>query len=161
VDASRFASWTFAFGGDVFDYENSQYSYNNPAAVEAMGFLQDLFNEGCATIVTEAYGDQTDFGQGRLLFTVGSSSGLPFYQSAVDEGAQFEWSVAAIPHTTADPVMNIYGASVSIPKTTPEEELAAWLFVKYYTGLPDGLRPAEVRQVRAADARLRLRAGHG
>ena len=29
--------------------------------------------------------------------------------------------------------MNIYGASVSIPKTTPERELAAWLFVKYFT----------------------------
>ena len=29
--------------------------------------------------------------------------------------------------------MNIYGASVSIPKTTPEQQLAAWLFVKYYT----------------------------
>jgi phosphate/phosphite/phosphonate ABC transporter binding protein len=29
--------------------------------------------------------------------------------------------------------MNVYGASVSIPVTTPEQELAAWLFVKYYT----------------------------
>ena len=29
--------------------------------------------------------------------------------------------------------MNVYGASVSIPKSTPEQELAAWLFVKYYT----------------------------
>ncbi|OUC07680.1 hypothetical protein RY27_13430, partial [Litorilinea aerophila] len=37
------------------------------------------------------------------------------------------------PHTTPDPVMNIYGASVSIPRTTHEQELAAWLFVKYYT----------------------------
>ena len=27
--------------------------------------------------------------------------------------------------------MNIYGASVSIPKTTPEGQLAAWLFVKH------------------------------
>jgi multiple sugar transport system substrate-binding protein/sn-glycerol 3-phosphate transport system substrate-binding protein len=32
--------------------------------------------------------------------------------------------------------MNIYGASVSIPKSTPERELAAWLFVKYYTSAP-------------------------
>jgi multiple sugar transport system substrate-binding protein/sn-glycerol 3-phosphate transport system substrate-binding protein len=31
--------------------------------------------------------------------------------------------------------MNLYGASVSIPATTPEEELAAWLFVKYYTSV--------------------------
>lgn len=133
VDASRFASWTFAFGGDVFDYDAGQYSYNNPAAVEAMQFIQDLFNEGCATIVAERYGDQTDFGNGNLLFTVGSSSGLPFYKSAVEDGANFEWSAGPLPHTTADPVMNIYGASVSIPKSTPEQELAAWLFIKYYT----------------------------
>lgn len=133
VDASRFASWTFAFGGDIFDYNTSQYTYESPAAVEAMNFLQDLFNNGCASIVVESYGDQTDFGAGVTLFTVGSSSGLPFYQSAIDAGAQFDWSVAAIPHTTPDPVMNIYGASVSIPVSTPEGQLAAWLFVKYYT----------------------------
>lgn len=134
VDASRFASWTFAFGGDVFDYEAGQYSYDNPAAIEAMKFIQDLFNEGCATIVAERYGDQTDFGNGTLLFTVGSSSGLPFYQSAVEAGAgSFNWSVAPLPRKTDEPVMNVYGASVSIPKTTPEKELAAWLFLKYYT----------------------------
>ena len=44
VDASRFASWTFAFGGDVFDYDANEYSYNNEAAVEAMTFIQDLFD---------------------------------------------------------------------------------------------------------------------
>ncbi len=133
VDASRFASWTFAFGGDVFDYDANQYSYNNESAAAAMAFIQDLFASGCAIVVPEQYGDQTDFGNGNLLFTVGSSSGLPFYASAVDEGAGFNWSVAPIPGTVDEPVMNIYGASVSIPKTTPEQELASWLFVKDYT----------------------------
>jgi multiple sugar transport system substrate-binding protein/sn-glycerol 3-phosphate transport system substrate-binding protein len=133
VDASRFASWTFAFGGDMYDYQNGKYTYDSAAAQAAMTFLQDLFKSGCATIVTESYGDQTDFGSGKLLFSIGSSSGLPFYQTAVDGGGQFEWSVAPIPYTGDKPVMNIYGASVSIPKTTPEQELAAWLFLKYYT----------------------------
>jgi len=133
IDASRFASWTFAFGGNVYDTSTGEYTYNSEGAVKAMEFLQDLFKEGCANLVTEAYGDQTDFGTGKLLFSVGSSSGLPFYRQAAEEGAGFEWSVAALPHTTADPVMNIYGASVSIPKSTPEQELAAFLFLKYYT----------------------------
>ena len=134
-DASRFASWTFAFGGDVFDYENGRFTYDSPAAVEAMTFLQELFAAGCGALTTEAFGDQTNFGAGRTLFTVGSSSGLPFYASAVSEGAGHEWSVAAIPHTTPEPVMNIYGASVSLPAGhTPEETLAAWVFLKYYTG---------------------------
>ena len=133
TDASRFVSWTFAFGGDVFDYDANQYSYNNEEAAEAMAFLQDLFDSGCAALPAERYGDQTDFGNGNLLFTVGSSSGLPYYGSAVDEGAGFEWSVAPIPGTVDEPVMNVYGASVSVPKATPEQELATWLFVKYYT----------------------------
>lgn len=134
IDTSRFASWTFAFGGDMFDYDANQFTLNSPAAVEAWTFLQGLFADGCARLVTENYGDQTDFGNGTLLFTVGSSSGLTYYGDAVAaDGTPFEWSVGAIPHTTPDPVMNIYGASVSIPKSTPERELAAWLFVKYYT----------------------------
>lgn len=135
VDASRFASFTFAFGGNVYDSSSNRYTLDSHAAVEAMTFLQGMFADGCAQLVTEAYGDQTDFGNGRLLFTVSSSSGLPFYQSAVDSGAGFEWSVAAIPHTTPEPVMNIYGASVSMPSGhSPESTLAAWLFLKYYTG---------------------------
>ena len=133
IDASRFASWTFAFGGDVFDRTTEQYTYDSDGAKQAMAFLQDLFDSGCATIVTESFGDQTDFGAGKLLFTVGSSSGLPFYQTAVDSGSKHAWSVAPIPHTTDQPVMNVYGASVSIPKTTTEAKLATWLFVKYYT----------------------------
>ncbi|MCB0072666.1 MAG: extracellular solute-binding protein, partial [Caldilineaceae bacterium] len=104
IDASRAASWAFAFGGDVFDYENNMFTYDSDASKAAMSFLQDLFDSGCAAIVAENYGDQTDFGNGRLLFTVGSSSGLPFYDSAVSEGAGFNWSIAPLPHTTADPV---------------------------------------------------------
>lgn len=133
-DASRLASWTFAFGGDIFDYETGQYTFDSEAAVEAVTFLQGLFADGCATDIAESYGDQTNFGQGVTLFTVGSTSGLPFYGTAVDEGAGHEWSVAPLPHTTEEPVMNLYGASVSIPRSTPEQELAAWLFVEYYTG---------------------------
>ena len=134
IDTSRFASWTFAFGGDMFDYTANQFTLNSDAAVKAWTFIQSLFADGCARLVTENYGDQTDFGNGTLLFTVGSSSGLPYYGDAVAaDGTPFKWSVAAIPHTTPDPVQNVYGASISIPKSTPERELAAWLFVKYYT----------------------------
>lgn len=133
IDASRFASWTFAFGGDVFDAQKEVYTLNTDASKQAMAFMQDLYKSGCAITAGPNFQDQTDFGAGKALFTIGSTSGLAFYQSAVDAGAKFEWSVAALPHTTKDPVMNVYGASVSIPKTTPEAELAAWLFVKYYT----------------------------
>lgn len=133
TDASRLASWTFAFGGDIYDAKANRYTLNAPAVAQAAGFLQDLFKSGCAKLVTENFGDQTDFGAGRLLFTVGSSSGLPFYKQAVDKGAAFAWSAAPVPHTTKTPTANLYGASVSLPATgDAKRELAAWLFVKYW-----------------------------
>ncbi|MEM7735825.1 MAG: ABC transporter substrate-binding protein [Deinococcota bacterium] len=131
--ASTVAAWVYAFGGDIYDADTNQYTYNSPAAIEAFNFLQDLIEEGCLGLVAERFGDQTDFGAGTSLFTTGSTSGFPFYQGAIDEGAQFEWSVAPIPHNTAQPVQNIYGASVSLPKHSPESELATWLFIKYFT----------------------------
>ncbi len=97
IDASRMASWTFAFGGDVYNYEDAAYTYDSDASVAAMQFIADLIDEGCASQVVENYGDQTDFGNGSLLFAVGSSSGLPYYGSAVDAGAQFDWSVGSNP----------------------------------------------------------------
>jgi multiple sugar transport system substrate-binding protein/sn-glycerol 3-phosphate transport system substrate-binding protein len=133
IDASRFATWTFAFGGNMFDYETGQYTYDSDAAIAAMTYLQDLFNEGCAKVVTESYGDQSNFGAGVTLFTVGSTSGLPYYQDAVEAGSNMTWSVAPVPYTGADPVTNIYGASVTIPTTDRDQELAAWLFIKWYT----------------------------
>ena len=133
IDTSRFASWTFAFGGDIFDYETNQFTTNSAASIAAMEFLQDLFESGCARIPSEDYGDQTDFGNGTLLFTVSSSSGLPYYKSAVEAGAGHAWSVAALPTSTGTIKQNVYGASVGIPKSTPERELAAWIFLKFYT----------------------------
>ncbi|WP_424950743.1 ABC transporter substrate-binding protein [Deinococcus sp.] len=137
TDASRLASWTYAFGGDIYDAKTNKYTLNSPATAQALSFLQDLFKSGCAKIVSENFGDQTDFGAGKLLFTVGSSSGLPFYKQAVDKGAAFTWSAAPVAHTTKQPTANLYGASVSLPVTNdPKRELAAWLFVKYWAS-PD------------------------
>jgi ABC-type glycerol-3-phosphate transport system substrate-binding protein len=141
---SSFASWTFAVGGDIFDYDSGQYTYNSEAAVAAMTYMQDLFNDGCASIVVELYGDQTDFGQGATLFTVGSSSGLSFYSEAVEAGSGHEWRVAAVPHTTDDPVMNISGASISMPLAPPEAQLASWLFLKHFTTTENQAKWAQV-----------------
>jgi len=133
VDASRLASWTFAFGGNLFDEETAQYSFCSSAAESAMGFLQNLVDQGCARKVYEAYADQKHFGNGDLLFSVGTSAGIPYYDQAVKNGSKFNWNIAALPHEMEKPVQNIYGVSLSIPKATMEEELAAWIFIKHLT----------------------------
>ena len=120
VDASRFATFVFSRGGNIIAPDGSGYAFGDQAGVDALTFWQGLTEKGCAKQATERYGDQTDFGNGYSLFTVGSISGLPYYGQAVDAGADFEWSVNPPPHSTAEPRMNIYGASQSIFVSTPE-----------------------------------------
>jgi multiple sugar transport system substrate-binding protein len=131
IDASRFATFVFSRGGNIINDSGTGYIFNGSEGLASLNFLKDLVDRGCAAEQTERYGDQSDFGAGRTLFTISSISGLPYYGSVVDEGAGFSWSVNPPPHTTADPRMNIYGASQSIFVSTPEQQLATWLFNKW------------------------------
>jgi multiple sugar transport system substrate-binding protein len=132
TDASNVAAGTYAQGGDIWIDE--QYVYNSPETIDYIQFMVDLYNEGCATLVVEAYGDQNNFTGGKALFYMGSTSGLPYIRSGIEEAfaEPFKWGVTYIPYKDV-PVADIYGASVSIPATTPEAELAAWLFVRWMT----------------------------
>jgi multiple sugar transport system substrate-binding protein len=139
-DASALASWTYAFGGDVLTEDGKGYVYNSQATIDAMTLLKSMYDEGCAGFLDDPQGfANTEFAHRRAIFAQGSSSGIPFYaadmKTAAEEAGREPdvWGVAAIPHTTPDPVQNIYGGDVMIPVTTPEQQLAAWIFVKWFT----------------------------
>jgi multiple sugar transport system substrate-binding protein len=135
TDASNVFSLAAARGGTILAFGGQGYKFSSSELQAYMELFQKMYKEGIVKKIAEAYGDQTDFGNSKVLFTMGSTSGIPFYDDAVKKGAAgaFDWSVAAIPFTTAKPVVNVYGASVSIPKTTPAQQLGAWLFVKWFS----------------------------
>ncbi len=137
-DASALAAWTYAFGGNVLTEDGTAYVYNSPATVDSMTFLKGLYDSGCAYFFTEGY-PNPQFAARKGIFAQGSTSGIPFYAGDVAKVAEEQgkdpdvWGVAAVPYTTAEPVQNIYGGDVMITKTTPEQELAAWIFIKWFT----------------------------
>lgn len=137
-DASGVAAWTFAFGGDVLSEDGTGYVYNGKATADSLAFLKSMYDDGCAYFFTEGY-PNTEFANRRAIFTTGSSSGMPYYRGDTETVAEEKgiepdvWGIAAIPHTTPDPVVNVYGGDVMIPATNPETQLASWIFVKWYT----------------------------
>lgn len=135
-DASRLASLVFSRGGDFMTADASTYTLDTPQVRESLLLMKSLVDEGAAEMMGEPYGDQIEFAAGHCLFILRSSSGLPYVQSAIDAGPGFDWSVAAPPRSTPEPIVNFYGASVSLCQTTPERQLAAWLFLKWFTAPP-------------------------
>lgn len=131
-DASTFATWVFSRGGDLISSDGKAVAFDSPAGLATFQFINDLFTNNYATLVARAFQDQTDFALGKLAFTFGSTAGLPYYTQAITEaGTVKNWAIAPSPHTTPDPVVDIYGPSVTIFKTTTEKERAAFIFLKW------------------------------
>ncbi len=131
-DASGFASWVFSRGGDLLSPDFKTVLFDQKPGLDSMIFLNDLFVKKYAIIQAKAYQDQTDIAIKKVVFGFTSSAGLPYYASAIkDAGMVKEWGIAPYPRTTKDPVLNVYGPSAAIFKTTPEKQQAAFLWLKY------------------------------
>jgi multiple sugar transport system substrate-binding protein len=131
-EPSDFASMVFSRGGRILASDGSAYVFNDQAGVDSLSLIQRMFKTKCAVEVpaSERNGAQNRFANGQVLFVMGSSSGLAQTQDAVSKGNHFTWDIALFPNT-GKPAVNLYGASVSVYKTTPEKELAAWLVIKF------------------------------
>jgi multiple sugar transport system substrate-binding protein/sn-glycerol 3-phosphate transport system substrate-binding protein len=133
ADASQLAALAFSRGGDFMDAERRAYTLNTPQVRAALEQLLELKREGAMELIAEQGQAINEFSVGQVLFFTLSSTGLPFAESGVEAGLKFAWEVAALPHAGERPAMNVYGASVAVCRTAPEKQLAAWLFVKWFT----------------------------
>ena len=132
TDASNFAAWVFAHGGDVFDYGARQYILNSNEAVAAMEFIQGMSNKGCAQVTRDKYADQQYLGLGSNLFALSSTSGITYFQKAIEEGYNGQWEISKVPHTTKNPVMNLYGGGLIMGNTgNVDKMVAAYQWMKY------------------------------
>jgi ABC-type glycerol-3-phosphate transport system substrate-binding protein len=136
-DASDFAGFVFANGGSIMTPDARQYAFNSEAGVKALSLLRDLFKEGCAVAQprNQRNTQQARFAAWKVLFVTDSSAGLPFYADAIlQAGPPFRYTISMFPQADpAKPKVDLYGASWSVFESTPEKQLASWLFLKHFT----------------------------
>jgi ABC-type glycerol-3-phosphate transport system substrate-binding protein len=134
---STFASWVWSRGGQLLSKDGQRVLFQEQG-LEALTLLRDLIDSDYAYQAIEEDGDRSDFCQGKVLFIFDSLDGLCSDLTAAEEGTvvepEFEWSIAPFPHGTAKPVVGMYGPTLSIFETTPQKQLAGWLFIKWFTG---------------------------
>jgi len=133
---SAILGWMYAFGAEVAPSPGSKsadrgYNFEVQAVEEALTFLRELYDDGCAWLPENQYPNE-DFATRRGLFATDSVTGIPYQQAAFDQvGNPDRWTVIPFPSPTGEPTASIYGPSFEILSSTPEEQLAAWLFVKW------------------------------
>jgi multiple sugar transport system substrate-binding protein len=129
---SSVLSWLYAFGSPVVDRQDNGYRFNTSQTRQALAFLKDLHDRGCAWQTETGFGDEA-FAQREALFVTGSIAGLPIQNDAMEENNnRDDWTVIAFPSPRTKPVMDVYGPDFAILRSTPEEQLAAWVFLRWF-----------------------------
>jgi multiple sugar transport system substrate-binding protein len=130
--ASNYLSMAYAFGADELNEDGTAYDFTGQAWVDAAMFVADLKANGC-TFETETYPNPEQAGRVALI-TLSSTAGLPFYSSAFEDvGNEDEWGFLPFVGPNGEQATDFFTQSVGILKSTPEQELASWLFLKFFT----------------------------
>lgn len=144
AETSDVDGMVFSFGGEVISADNKKAKFDSPQALAALQVLEDMTKAG-TTFITDAPSneDQTFFTNGDAPFFLGSSTGRAYIGAAMQKdpndpskGDKFNWSGTVIPQGADNlntPKTALYGANAILFKTTPEKQLASWLFLKYFT----------------------------
>ncbi len=129
-ETDQFTTMLLTNGG-AFLRGSKEVAFNSPAGVEALQFLVDLVQKHKVAYILPDYAD-ADFGAGKVAMYVATNPGLSFAKAAV--GGKFEIGLAALPYKTTRATL-ISGTDVAISaKATPEEQAAAWKYIKFITG---------------------------
>ncbi len=133
ADGSVLANWIIGLGGTLDDPDTGQAMLDSPEAMASLSVLQDLLRDECAYCASEAGSDLDDFSSQTVLFNFGTTAQLRDYvaRTKTEGGFAFEWDIAAVPHLTEAPVVSVAGSMLSILHTTPQQQLGAWLFLKW------------------------------
>lgn len=120
-------SWLKAFGGDAV--EGGNYHFLTPNNIDSFSFLRQLSEAGCSW-QSQTADPFTAFAEREALFITTTLKDLPQVEQTFSaRGTRDEWAVLPFPAST----LTVYGSSYVVLNSTPEEQLAAWLFVRWLT----------------------------
>jgi multiple sugar transport system substrate-binding protein/sn-glycerol 3-phosphate transport system substrate-binding protein len=129
ADGFDLESWVAAQGSDIYD--GMQYTFTNDAVITVLTFFQELYNDGCAYAPESAFSNTADFANGLNPMAQGSTAGVPFINGDIEEsGVPKTWVNTVVPYAE-NPTLQVFLRSLVIIPSTPEQELASWLFLKH------------------------------
>ena len=121
-------AWLLAFDGGVV--EGNNFRFLAPHNIDALKFLRELSENQCAWQVNET-DPLTAFATREALFITAGLEDLPTVARAFASANSTDtWDVIAYPGANQDAFV-VYGSSYVILKSTGQEQLAAWLFIRW------------------------------
>ncbi|MGQ9603641.1 MAG: ABC transporter substrate-binding protein [bacterium] len=128
VNVWMFGNLLIQNGGSFLSADGKHVAFNSPEGVEALAFMKKILTEGVGFIAA-GYEYQNDFLAGKVGMIEGSTVSVAFMKGKYS----FELGIAPLPQGKL-PGCLIAGTNVVIfKKAKPEQQRAAWKFIKWFT----------------------------
>jgi len=128
VDGSLVLNWILGLGGSALDTDSQQASLDSPESVASLSVLRDTLHDDCGFCLSGSSSEARGWESGKVLFSFGMTAELP---GRAAEPPSFDWDIAPVPHLTDEPVLSAQGCTLGILRSTPRQQLAAWLLLKW------------------------------
>jgi ABC-type glycerol-3-phosphate transport system substrate-binding protein len=129
TDASYFNAMVLARGGKIMAADNKTVAWDGKEGLETLQMLDRLYRGGYAYTPT-GFAWQNDFAQSKVAYAFSSTSSRPFLAGAMK--TPVNWSAGLPPQADAASGKTVmFGANIAVLKTTPQKQLASWLFIKW------------------------------
>jgi multiple sugar transport system substrate-binding protein/sn-glycerol 3-phosphate transport system substrate-binding protein len=128
LDPNVLASWYYAFDGVIPGDDIP--SFNHDIGQDTFNYLWDIKIQGCSW-----FARQPDpywyFGNRYALMVAARTDQIPIQASWMDvTGSEDEWDAIGFPGVTGESIV-VDGPGLLVIDSSPEEQLAAWLFAKH------------------------------
>ncbi len=111
-----------------YDTGAATTEFTSRESIESLELLSQLFTE---ELVYTAADTEQEFTNERTATEIGTTART---STKIDQiGDKFDWSVALTPQETDEPITQLFGGNhVILASADPEQELAAWLFMRWF-----------------------------
>lgn len=134
AEASQFESFVAGIGGGIWNAETGMWDFTSEEVITILELYKRLYDAGCAYIPAEQFGNTADFARATNPFAISSTAGIAPTNAIVEEAGVVEnWTLDVTPANGGTPVIQLYTPGIMMVSATPEEQLATWLFMKYFT----------------------------
>jgi ABC-type glycerol-3-phosphate transport system substrate-binding protein len=125
-------SWMEGFGANVLPEKAGEaFRFNQPDALNALSYLRKMQELGCLWD-GKSPSPYDYFANRYALFYTGTFQDFPLQSAVLEQsGSKDEWTFLAYPAEDGKPLSLATGFDYGIFQTKPEQQLAAWLFVRW------------------------------
>jgi ABC-type glycerol-3-phosphate transport system substrate-binding protein len=122
--------WMQAFGAQPWLPAGEGYAFDTPEVQAAFTYLRELYDQGCAWL-SASPDSEGEFAARKALFIAASLTAIPRQEAAfADLSSQDRWRAIPFPAPAGEGVIETYGPSFLVMKSTPRQQLASWLLIR-------------------------------